>query len=70
MDANMRIIETGDIVQLKSGGPRMTAAEVSTDIVICHWFDHDEHAHLQGFRPAMLAAVIDEPTYQTATIYR
>ena len=35
--------KTGDVVQLKSGGPRMTvgAAEASSGAILCHWFNQD-----------------------------
>ena len=33
--------KTGDLVQLKSGGPPMTVREVSDQGVECRWFDKD-----------------------------
>ncbi|ODT31761.1 MAG: hypothetical protein ABS35_03970 [Kaistia sp. SCN 65-12] len=35
--------KTGDVVQLKSGGPRMTVgdAEASSGSILCHWFNQD-----------------------------
>lgn len=32
-------IKTGDVVQLKSGGPPMTAGEIYQDRVECLWFE-------------------------------
>ena len=30
---------SGDVVQLKSGGPKMTVDEVSDDTVVTKWFE-------------------------------
>jgi uncharacterized protein YodC (DUF2158 family) len=32
-------IDLGDVVQLKSGGPSMTVAEIKDDFAVCRWFD-------------------------------
>jgi uncharacterized protein YodC (DUF2158 family) len=32
-------IKTGDLVQLKSGGPTMTAYRLSPYTIVCDWFD-------------------------------
>ena len=47
----------GDVVRLKSGGPRMTVAEVG-DIegqptVLCTWFENDKQEQ-STFHPATL----------------
>lgn len=34
----MAQFKVGDVVQLKSGGPRMTVSEVDSDGVTCSWF--------------------------------
>lgn len=31
-------LKAGDVVQLKSGGPRMTVKEVNGSEVVCVWF--------------------------------
>ena len=41
-------IKVGDVVKLKSGGPRMNVSEVEGDKVKCKWVDkngvpHEEH---------------------------
>jgi uncharacterized protein YodC (DUF2158 family) len=33
----------GDVVQLKSGGPSMTAVSLDSRGVKCAWFDEDDH---------------------------
>ena len=44
---NQQEFKIGDVVQLKSGGPTMTVANVSGDsgTVVCHWFD--DHGQLK-----------------------
>lgn len=32
------LFEAGDVVQLKSGGPRMTARPGDRDVYFCQWF--------------------------------
>lgn len=36
----MSAFNPGDIVMLKSGGPRMTVEGPSGDSLVCSWFDH------------------------------
>lgn len=36
----MSAFNPGDIVMLKSGGPRMTVEGPSGDSLACSWFDH------------------------------
>lgn len=36
----MNTFNTGDIVMLKSGGPRMTVEGPSGTSLVCSWFDH------------------------------
>ena len=46
--------KSGDVVQLKSGGPVMTVySEGRDDVLICVWFDGTERKQ-GGFKPAML----------------
>ena len=45
----------GDIVELKSGGPPMTAEESQDeDCLVCHWFDKNHKPHKKTFRKALL----------------
>jgi len=52
----------GDIVQLKSGGPRMTVEENSstTTYVVCQWFAGNK-LERGTFQPESLKKVQDEP---------
>lgn len=51
---------TGDLAQLRSGGPNMTVGEVSDDKIACHWFTDDGKHCLYEFLPEMLAPVEEE----------
>lgn len=52
------MFQLGDIVQLKSGGPRMTVEEIEQgdgyNLVGCVWFEKHT-AHRQSFNPVLLA---------------
>jgi uncharacterized protein YodC (DUF2158 family) len=50
-------INEGDIVHLKSGGPRMTVQELDGDGAYCIWFDGDGKKQGARFRISNL-----EPT--------
>lgn len=52
-------ISTGDLVQLKSGGPCMTAGEVTDDKVTAHWFT-DAGQHCLYEFPAVMLTLVDE----------
>lgn len=39
----MNNFSKGDLVQLKSGGPRMTVIDINDDKVICQWFDDKQN---------------------------
>lgn len=46
---------TADVVQLKSGGPRMTFTGQTADgRMLCIWFDKTHVNHVAGFPPACL----------------
>lgn len=38
-------IEIGDVVMLKSGGPRMTVSELGFNVVECTWFNKSTPCH-------------------------
>lgn len=43
----------GDVVRLKSGGPKMTVTEVGEE-VYCEWFDDKKEPQGRGFSPTSL----------------
>jgi uncharacterized protein YodC (DUF2158 family) len=47
----------GDVVQLKSGGPRMTVEEIVDRCVTCSWFDKEQKKG--QFNPATLTRASD-----------
>lgn len=53
--------EKGDVVRLKTGGPRMTVQgrRVHGDDLICKWFD-DDGANKESFAPESLEKVEDD----------
>lgn len=54
--------EEGEIVKLKSGGPRMTIEALITDTnsVICSWFDGTDRKQ-ETFRAAALEKYVAQP---------
>jgi len=50
----------GDIVQLKSGGPKMTVVQISSSTnIFCSWFAGAKHERA-NFHPDSLQAPVDE----------
>lgn len=41
----MNSFSVGDVVKLKSGGPKMTVVSVEADLVDCSWFKNEELMH-------------------------
>ncbi len=41
--------EPGDVVSLKSGGPRMTIAKLEGHSVLCEWFADDQQPQSRSF---------------------
>ncbi|MBP0438001.1 DUF2158 domain-containing protein [Tianweitania sediminis] len=41
----------GDVVQLKSGGPRMTIEKVEGAQAVCAWMDRIAHNNLGSYQP-------------------
>ena len=52
-------LEVGDVVEIKSGGPKMTVSEVFSDdnIVMCIWYTDNEEHQTREFDPAVLKKV-------------
>ena len=42
-------MKPGDIVRLKSGGPRMTIQAILDDRVVCKWFDKNDTEQSGGY---------------------
>jgi uncharacterized protein YodC (DUF2158 family) len=42
-------IKPGDIVSLRSGGPRMTIATVDGQSALCEWFTDDQQLQSRSF---------------------
>jgi uncharacterized protein YodC (DUF2158 family) len=51
--------KVGDIVRLKSGGPKMTVTKVVGDRIHCEWFNDDNKVDFKVFPPEALEAVTD-----------
>ena len=51
---NLGDVRVGDVVKLKSGGPRMTVTERGFHFVQCAWFDADNQLHHGEFDAAFL----------------
>ncbi|MEL7032804.1 MAG: DUF2158 domain-containing protein [Pseudomonadota bacterium] len=47
----------GDVVQLKSGGPKMTVAAVKQDRAICVWFNGQNALHEEKSAEFLLATL-------------
>jgi len=44
----------GDIVRLKSGGPKMTVSSVKATAIACQWFDRNGKTHKSDFDVEMV----------------
>lgn len=53
-------VNVGDIVVLKSGGPRMTVTEVGREKVRCKWFDEKKVLQNDFFVPGSLRLADDD----------
>ncbi|HEY6120017.1 MAG TPA: DUF2158 domain-containing protein [Pyrinomonadaceae bacterium] len=54
----MEDFEIGDVVQLQSGGPKMTVHSLVSDgDVVCQWFEGNEGVHEDNFPKAALKNV-------------
>ncbi len=54
MIAETSKIEVGDVVQLNSGGPKMTVDTMDKNKVSCVWFDGCGRVKIEFFPPACL----------------
>jgi uncharacterized protein YodC (DUF2158 family) len=51
------MLQVGDLVRLKSGGPLMTVAAVDGDQISCIWFGSDHTPHRESFPAVLLSKV-------------
>jgi uncharacterized protein YodC (DUF2158 family) len=54
-------IQVGDIVRLKSGGPKMTVQERYNNEWLCKWFDSRNETCCEPFAEALLEVILDRP---------
>jgi uncharacterized protein YodC (DUF2158 family) len=54
-------IKIGDVVRLKSGGPKMTVQERYENEWLCKWFDSKNETCCEPFAEALLEVVRDAP---------
>ncbi len=58
----MSTFSSGDIVRLKSGGPKMTVLSVEGEASMrCQWFDRNGKLHTDSFQTVMLDAFVQRP---------
>jgi len=57
-------IQIGDVVRLKSGGPKMTVQERYEDEWLCKWFDSKNETCCEPFVEALLESVRETPGVQ------
>jgi len=50
----MRKYQQGEVVQLKSGGPKMTVKKTTPKKLVCIWFADDYTFMSQDFKPEFL----------------
>ncbi len=47
-------LKNGDVVALKSGGPKMTIENINNGNVSCTWYDKDNNLHRDTFNEKAL----------------
>ncbi len=57
----MTTFNAGDVVRLKSGGPKMTVLAENNQTIECQWFDRNGKLHKDSFQTVMLDAFIPRP---------
>ncbi|NBB25675.1 DUF2158 domain-containing protein [Porphyrobacter sp. SLTP] len=56
------MIQAGDLVRLKSGGPIMTVGWMRDEKISCEWFDERNELKSSIFRYQQLELVVDKHT--------
>ncbi|MDO8971624.1 MAG: DUF2158 domain-containing protein [Saprospiraceae bacterium] len=55
----MQTFTIGEVVHLKSGGPKMTVENIAHGKVFCQWFDENNNVQRAMFTPESLEKVKD-----------
>lgn len=58
---NISPFSPGDVVRLKSGGPKMTVLKLEDETALaCKWFDRNGKVHTDSFPPVMVEHFIKQ----------
>jgi len=57
----MSQFKVGDIVRLRSGGPKMTVCVMEGDRIGCEWFDEKGEHKIRTFDKAVLDKIEEQP---------
>jgi uncharacterized protein YodC (DUF2158 family) len=61
MNKDLQLI-TGDVVQLNSGGPKMTVVSNSNGLIKCQFFDKQDIVYVRDFFEATLKKIDTDDT--------
>ncbi len=66
MATETKPLAVGDVVQLKSGGPKMTVDRIFDGGISCVWFSEDHMPYVQQYTSQEIFAVPVEPAAKPA----
>ncbi len=69
MDSETKPLAVGDVVQLKSGGPKMTVDRILDSGIHCVWFSEDNLPYVQQYTSQEALVVSVEPTAKPAVAH-
>ena len=61
--------KVGDVVQLKSGGPKMTVNRVDGDEISCEWFEGRQEPHGHVFKKEVLMKILNKKSARITPIH-